>query len=159
LFNKRLHHQQTKLASVAGKYTFSMRFDTLPADASSIDIVLSGLIDRKDINKGVELTPGDQNLALNLEGNEIIIKSLQVSGNHVTATILTGNKNPLIEKAYRRLCGGARASIIRLGRRVSPGSFQNAQERREDNGQYYREYDEDFYVQNQSHISQHREFG
>lgn len=102
------------LGGHAGKYKFSMEYDTLFADVSFVEIVLTGLSIHRDINKAIELVPSDQNLLLELEGNGIVMKHLDVSDSSATLTFLTEGKYPVIEQACLST-GSVRAPLLFIG--------------------------------------------
>ncbi len=98
----------------AGKYKFSVGFDTLFADVSSVEIVLTGLSAHQEINKAVELSSGEQNLLLDLEGNDIVLKRLDISDSSATLIFLTKGKYPIIEQACLS-AGSVRSPLLGIG--------------------------------------------
>lgn len=112
--NREVESRGGHLGGRAGKYKFSMEFDTLFADVSAVEIVLTGLPAHQDINRAIELIPGDQNMLLELEGNEIVMKSLAVSDSGAILTLLTKEKYPIIELACL-YAGGVRAPLLGIG--------------------------------------------
>ena len=94
-----------------GKYTFKMSFDTLPPDTAVIEIILTALSDHKKVNRLVELTPGEMEIPLVLEGNAVVLKKLETTPEQTVLTLETDLKNPLIEEAYLS-AGGVRVPLV-----------------------------------------------
>ncbi len=94
-----------------GKYTFKMSFDTLPPDTSVIEIALTALTDHKKVGRRVELASGDLDIPLELEGNAVTLRKVEVGTDRTVLTLSTGSKNPLIEEAYIS-AGGVRAPLV-----------------------------------------------
>lgn len=82
-----------------GKYNFKMEFDTLPPDSSTIKIKLASLTARKELDRLVELASGDLDIPLELEGNAVTLRKLEIGKDRTVLTLSTGSKNPLIEAA------------------------------------------------------------